>query len=224
MGYGELIAFVLKNWKWVAMAVMTVVIAVLISLVRLNSKRAYEAELNSQRYFSSLSDLSREAGKFSQKVDLSLKEIKRIPQLDSMLREQAKELGIKNKQIDYLMRIKGKTVYRDCVIVYRDTQYIDGEPVDFVTIPVKWGCSDGKVRWQVGSDTALVEGVSKTDLSITGYREHSKGWLGRDMGRFFTFRWKLLGSDKWDSKVLVVNKCDTIQKWEQNLILNVKQK
>ena len=69
-----------------------------------------------------------------------------------------------------------------------------------------------------------MEGKNKTDLTITEYVEKIPGWFGRELGRFFTFRWKAMGSDKWRARVDVSNNCDTAQKWQKNIIFDIRQK
>ncbi len=70
------------------------------------------------------------------------------------------------------------------------------------------GCIEGTANW-IGAnpDSVFVETQQLIDLTFFGNKKKNKGWFWRDVARFFTFRWKQIGSDKWDNYITVYNKC-----------------
>lgn len=89
------------------------------------------------------------------------------------------------------------------------------------------GCLEGTVKW-VGllPDSVYVDAVQKQDMVFIGYRKLNKGWFGRDLARFFTLRWKDIGTDKWETTINAWDKCqgDSINVINNKKINVIKRK
>lgn len=208
--FGDFGRWIARNWKLVVFLLLLLMLAgsitALVHFYRQNEFHKAESE----RRFDNVAELYKTAGKFTQELEYTRDEVERIPVLDSTIKAQAKLLGIKPKRIVEYHEIQGETkyVYRDRI----DTLEIFGDV--FRSMPIKGGCITGNVYWMLGEDSANVDLVNKTDLSVTAYQEQPKNWFWRG-------RWN---KSKWPVVTEVRNNCDTAMKWTKNLNLVIRKK
>lgn len=191
----------------------------------------------------------------TQEVNLTKKEFKNY--LDKKQRKFLDSLNIKLNRIEYLQEYQSRVfshgggnvirnVYNvnggniDSLLQYlRDSLKINIDPskllgMDSLLVQkAKFAtnaCLTGTATW-IGThpDSIYVDAIQDINLTFIGERKINKGWFWRDVGRFFTFRWKQIGSDKWETFINAYNNCggdkDTvILNKKINVITNKKGK
>jgi hypothetical protein len=214
-------ALIKKYWKYVVMLILLIIIFILYSMFAAEREAHRETELDRQRIFQNNLNLDKKVSEYSQTISLTQAELKRTENIKQEFEKVSEKLKVAEKNISRLHLIIANSSSSDRVVIKRDTIYIDSTNYKLVnSINIKSGCVTGKAYWEMGKDTADVELNMRTDLTIADYVQKSKGHVGRDFKRFFTGRWKLIGSDKWDAKVIVINNCDSAQIYEKNITIN----
>jgi hypothetical protein len=210
-----------KYWKYVVMIVLLILLLIMYSMFKAERNAHMETELDKQRIFQNNLNLDKKVSEYSQTISLTQAEIKRTENIKKEFEKVAEKLKIAENKISRLHLIISTSKSNDRIVIKKDTIYIDSTQSILVnSINFKSGCVTGKAFWETGKDTADVELEMETDLTIADYVKKSKGYVGRDAKRFFTGRWKLIGSDKWEAKVIVINNCDSNQVYEKNITIN----
>lgn len=218
-------AFIKKYWKYVVMLLLAGLVVVVFLMFRAERKAHMETELDRQRNLENVLNLEKEVSRYAQVVEMSRDEIKRSERVYMELDSVSKQLDIAQKDIRRLHLIKSSTSTVTKTVIERDTVFSEGfEPQTFNSIAIKGGCLTGRAYWMEGQDTAEVETKVITDLTVADYVTKSKGYALRDTKRFFTGRWRLIGSDKWEAKVIVVNNCSPGQIYEKNILIKQTKK
>lgn len=216
-------AFIRKHWKYVVMAVLLILLFILFGMLRAERKAHQETELDRQRMFQNSQNLEKKVSEYSQTISLTDAELKRMGNIKEEFEKVSEKLKVAEKNISRLHLIIANSSSKERIVIKKDTIYIDSTETEYRlvnSINIKSGCVTGKAYWENGKDTADVELNMRTDLTIADYVTKSKGHVGRDFKRFFTGRWGLIGSDKWDAKIIVINNCDPDQKFEKNITIN----
>lgn len=131
------------------------------------------------------------------------------------LSEIARLKGIKPKRIETVQIIKGESKL-DTVIAY-DTVYIGLDTIK--VIPFKSKCFVGEIRLQ---DSAEVSLAYTADFEVLVYKKRVKGWFGKSVADFFTFRWGQINKH-WEYRSEILNKCDSYFQVDTNLSIRTEK-
>ncbi len=187
-----------KAWPYILIAILAGIVCLLFASLKKQRSRADRQEQNTQALF-------RKASEITQRIELTRRESREIPEVDSMIQRAASRVGVSRSMITGVHSLSGisriDTVYRI------DTLIVDG--VASRVIRVSDRCLYGTIEL---SDTlALLRLEQSFDLDLFAYRERPKGW-------FFKMKWN---RNKWPVSVKVVNNCSDSTFWSKNINIDL---
>lgn len=172
----------------------------------------------------------------TQEINFTKAELKQYLENDAKTKKIIDSLNYKINRIAYIQQFESNTFSHGGGVVNRNTYVVNQLNMDSLLqylkdslrirltkeqltgmdsllvqqAPFKTnGCLEGTVSWiGIYPDSVYVDAVQVQDLTFIGNRKLNKGWFWRDVKRFFTFRWKQIGTDKWETFIDVVNHCN----------------
>jgi len=211
-----------KYWPFFVIFLLCVLVGILMFTVRQKNKSYNNLELERQRWAANAQSAVNDTSEYVAEINLLKSELNQFPYFENEIKRLAKENDLKESRIKGLHKIISSKQYSDSIVIIRDTVYTDSVANEKNSISFIWGCSPGTVTWITGDTVASVNGTLKKNIDILSFKEKNKGHSMRDFKRFWTFKWKLIGTDKWNYKVKVIDNCDSLPVYEKNIKFEIK--
>jgi len=201
--------YIVRNWKWIIMFILIFLLASACGVGYYYFNRSQHWKSESNRHEKNSNIYFEKASERVQNFTVTPGEARSNKTIDSLFSAYGELLSTKTNYITRVHEIQGETIYKDSVRI--DTVLINGKI--FNSIPIRWGCAIGTAYWKEGQDTAFTEGSNKLDLGIAVAQDRPKNW-------FINFKWNRW---KWETKAIVINKCDSSMVWSKNLNIEISK-